>query len=151
MANEPRQTGQEAIVKIPDAQGEEIAVSNVTWDSDVNTTDVQHNTSLKPAIAITGLRYSGSFEYSGTNEDLRHQLMYDAGDEFHEEGEPKRVTMTVKEEKGSDGAQDLPRTFHFENVIVTGMSRDQPSDDVSSTSWDFAAEDMYVTGGASGQ
>lgn len=134
-----RHTGADAIISIPN--GNDIPVSNVSWDQDVNTTEVQHTgiggggNPLKAAIAITGLRYSGSFEYDGKNEDLRQQL-------WEDDGTPRYVTMTVREEPG-DGST-TSRTFTFENVVVTGMSRDVPSDDVSSTSWDFAAENLTI-------
>jgi len=134
VAGDERHTGNDAIISIPD--GNDIPVSNVSWDQDVNTTEVQQG-SLKPSIAITGLRYSGSFEYDGKNENLRGKL-------WRDDGEPERVTMTVKEEPSRTGTGG--RTFTFTNVMVTGMSRDLPSDDVSSTSWDFVAEDLNVTG-----
>lgn len=136
-----RFTGEDAIIKIPN--GNAIAVSNVSWDRDVNTTEVQHNDSLNPTVAVTGLRYSGSFDYDGKNENLRQKL-------WRDDGRPKRVTMTVKEESGEvDNTAGTTssagsRTFTFENVIVTGMSRDVPSDDVASTSWDFVAENVSV-------
>lgn len=148
-----RVTGQEAIVKIPNSSGDEIAVTNVSFDIDVSTTNVQTDQSLKPTKATTGLDYSGSFEYDGGQDKIRAKLFYAAGDEevsagFREPGEPRRVTMTVKEEAPEDGADgNLPRTWTLEEVMVTGMSRDIPSDDVASTSWDFEAEDAYVSGG----
>lgn len=137
-----RFTGDDAIIKIP--SGNEIAVSNVSWDRDVNTTEVQHNDSLKPTVAVTGLRYSGSFEYNGKNESLRNKL-------WRDDGRPVRVTMTIREEPGetnegigTTAESPATRTYTFENVIVTGESRDVPSDDVASTSWDFVAENLEV-------
>lgn len=143
MTVEPRQSGQEAILKIPNEDGEEVPVTNVSWDHDVNTSEVQYTDSLKPHHVVTGLRYSGSFEYDGSNEELRNKLFHD-GDEYHEPGEPVRMTMTVREEAGESGQTGHPRTFTFSNVIVTGMSRDVPSDDVSSSSFDWVAEDLEV-------
>lgn len=151
-----RVTGQEAVVKIPNSAGDEIAISNVSFDISVETTDVQTDQGMKPDIARTGLRYSGSFEYDGEQDKIRAKLFYSASDGLagpdgpFEPGEPKRVTMTVKEE-APDGAGgqsgNLSRTWTLENVIVTGMSRDIPADDVASTSWDFEAEDAYVSSG----
>lgn len=137
-----RFTGAEAIISIP--EGNDIPVSNVSWDREVEQTDIQQtatgstgSSALKPTHAITGLRYSGSFEYDGKNEDLRSQLWLD-------NDEPVRATMTVKEEpgRGTDGAS---RTTTFVNVLITGESRDIPSDDVGSTTWDWVAEDMIVS------
>jgi len=145
-----RVTGQEAVVKIPNSAGDEIAVTNVSFDIEVNTTDVQTDQSLRANIATTGLRYSGSFEYDGSQDKIRAKLFYTAGESsYHEAGEPKRVTMTVKEEQPDESANAATnaRTWTLENVIVTGMSRDIPADDVASTSWDFEAEDAYVSSG----
>lgn len=149
-----RVTGQEAIVKIPDSGGNEMAFTNVSFDISVETTDVQTDQSLKPDIATTGLRYSGSFEYDGEQDKVRAQLFYSASDSevsdgSKEAGEPKRVTMTVKEEDPDSGGSsgNLSRTWTLENVVVTGMSRDIPGSDVASTSWDFDAEDAYVSDG----
>ena len=144
MAHYSRVTGQEAIISIP--QGEEIAVTNVSFEIAPDTTDVQTDQSLKPDIVTTGLRYSGSFEYDGVQDNIRNNLFYDANESpYHEAGEPKRVTMTVVEEPPSEeAATELPRTWVLENVVITGMSRDVPADDVASTSWDFDAEDAFV-------
>lgn len=163
-----RITGQEAIVKVPDSNDGEIAVTNVSFDIDVNTTDVQTNQGHKPDIATTGLRYSGSFEYDGEQDVIRNKLFYAAGETDgngntiastssntpYEPGEPKRVNMTVKETSPNGAGGDsgnLFRRWTLENIVVTGMSRDIPSDDVASTSWDFEAEDAFVSkGGAAG-
>jgi hypothetical protein len=155
--HQSRVTGQEAIIKVPNSGGNEIAVTNVSFSIDVNTSDVQTDQGLKPDIVTTGLRYSGSFEYDGAQDAIRDNLFYAAGDDaevadgFFEPGEPKRVTMTVREERPEPGSSNnLPRTWTLENVVVTGMSRDIPSDDVASTSWDFEAEDAYVSADPAG-
>lgn len=132
-----RVTGSDAIIKIP--SGETVPVSNVSWDRNAENTEVQHTqgpgggkaSALKPTRATTSLTYEGSFEYDGSNEELIGQV-------WDSNGIPIRVTMTIKEE--TDTGSD--RTVTFENVTVEGQSRDIPSDDVSSTSWDFVAENM---------
>lgn len=143
-----RVTGQDAIIKAP--EGNEIAVSSVSFDIDVNTTDVQTDRSMRADIVTTGLRYSGSFEYDGSQDTIRGNLFYSADDTAVSEGdkqagEPKRVNMTVKEE--NDASDSGFRKWSLENIVVTGMSRDIPADDVASTSWDFEAEDVYVMDG----
>ena len=150
--HDSRVTGESAIIKIPN--GEEIAVTNVSFDIDVNSTDVQTDQTLRPDHVVTGLRYSGSFEYDGAQDKIRAQLFYTAGDSAvsngrKQAGEPKRVTMTVKEESREAGGGDgnLPRTWTLEEVMVTGLSRDIPGADVSSSSWDFNCEDAYVSSG----
>jgi len=141
-----RITGQEAIIKAGD---QEIAVTNVSFSIDPQSTDVQTDQSMKPTLVTTGLRYSGSFEYDGGQDVIRNLMFYSAGEsDYHEAGEPKRVTMTVKEEAPEEGAAGgFPRTWTLEEVQVTGLSRDVPSDDVASSSWDFDCEDAYVSSG----
>lgn len=141
-----RHTGQDAILKVG---GRELPVSNVSWSRDVNTTEVQLNDSLKPSIAITGLRFTGSFDYDGKNEQFRKTVWETGSTDALERGEPVRyATLTVREAVSKDaslGAEgDEPRTVTFDRVVVTGESRDIPADDVSSTSYDWAAEDASV-------
>lgn len=148
MTNEPRQTGREAVVKIPN--GSEVPVSNVTWDIETQSTDVQHNDSLKATSATTGLRVSGSFEYDGANEELRSKLWYTTSDDavkngYKEAGEPKRFTMTVKEKASEEGADGLPRLWTFTGVSIQNMTRDIPADDVTSSSFDWRADDWDVS------
>lgn len=141
-----RITGQEAIIKAGD---QEIAVTNVSFSIDPQSTDVQTDQGMKPTLVTTGLRYSGSFEYDGGQDQIRNLLFYVATEsDYHEAGEPKRVTMTVKEEAPEEAAGGgFPRTWTLEEVMTTGMSRDVPADDVASTSWDFECEDAYVSSG----
>jgi hypothetical protein len=156
-----RLTGQDAIIKVGD---QEFAVTNVSFDIEPDSTDVQTNQSMKPDIAITGLRYSGSFEYDGEQDTVRNLLFYSAGDPpvgedgNKQAGEPKRFNMTVKEKAPSvtdDGTTtsesgNLSRTWTIKNAVCLGLSRDVPADDVTSSSWDFDAEDIYISsGGAS--
>lgn len=139
---QPRHSGHDAIIQVPN--GNEIQVTNVSWDRDVNSTEVQYNGNLRADNVITGLRFSGSFEYDGANEDLRERMWHN-GDQFHEEGEPVRFKMVVKETASESGQDGFPRTFLFEECIITSESRDIPGDDVASTTWDFVAKDMYKT------
>lgn len=142
-----RFTGADALVKIGEQQ---VPVTNVSWDREVETTEVQHTqanekrSSLEASIAVSGLRYSGSFEYDGKNEAVRSLF-------FRDSGEPKRFNMTVKEESDrTDNSRSLSgssRTYTFTNGMVSSVSRDVPADDVGSTSVDFVAEAMNVDGG----
>lgn len=142
-------TAQEATIKVP--EGEEITVSNVSWSKDTNETEVQHNDGLWAERVTTGLRVSGSFEYSGADDEIRRNLYWgtsanpiDEANRPVQEGEPRHVTMSIKEDNPeADGVSS--RTTTFTKVKVTGMSRDLPSDDVSSTSWDFVAKEVNTT------
>lgn len=134
-------TGQQAVLKFPPDL--EIPISNVDWDRDVNTSETQLNDELKATIAITGLRYSGTFEYDGKNDDVRAAMWNDEG------GDNSPVvhsTMTVKEEPSPKAGSDVnTRTYKFDTVIITGESRSVPGDDTSSTTYNWMAEDVTVT------
>jgi len=147
---EERQTGDKALLKFnPGGQTFELQFSNVSWSRDIGTTEVQHNDSLKPVIATTDIRFSGSFEYQGSNFDAMNQLLYGRDVESNgrivrESSEPVRGTLTVKETV-EDGATIVDEyTYIFKGVVVTSNSRDIPSDDVTSTSYDWVAEDMII-------
>lgn len=141
--HDERVTGQEATLKWGD---KEIPITNVSWTRDVNTSEVQHNDTLNPKILVTGLRYSGSFEYDGRNFDIQNELMsqVEKENQGYQRNEPQRGTLTVKETKTEDG---VTKTYYytFKGVVVTSQSRDLPADDSASSSWDFSAEDLSVT------
>lgn len=144
VSGDPYQTGQEAILKIG---GQEFAITNVSYTKDVDTNEVQMNDSLTPRIAVTGLTFSGSFEHSGHNTELRKATEYtkaEVGDgtgrQVHEAMEPKRGTITINEHK-SDGTM---RSTTFEGVLVTSRSKDIPSDDSTSVTYDWVAESMSI-------
>lgn len=114
-----------------------VPITNVTYDDEINTADVQHNDSLKPQLATTGIRYSGSFEHSGSNERVA-RLVRDLGG-GPTKGQPRYIKIKVYEDE---------RKTIFTDCVVTTRSREMPSDDVTSESYDFEAEDMdYVPGG----
>jgi len=137
-SNDRNVTGRDASLKIGTT---EVPISNVSFDREVNTTDVQLNDSLKPTHVVTGLRYSGSFEFDGANKALEEILFSENADESREAGAPiEQGTLTVKED-----LEDGDRTYTFKNVIVTTQSADVPSDDVRSTSYDWIAEDLSVS------
>lgn len=138
-----RTTGQDAIIKFGNR---EITVSNVSWSRDVNTTDVQHNDSLEPKILTTGLRYSGSFEYDGRDYDLMNELVTKEETAVYDKNEPVRGTLSVTEVQTNEDGSTERYIYTFRNVIVTGQSRDAPADDTTSTSWDFEAESINVSG-----
>lgn len=139
--HERRVTGQEAILKWGDR---EVAVTNVSWSREVDTTEVQHNDTLNPKIMVTALRYSGSFEYDGRNFDLMNDLIYPENQGIHQENEPQRGTLSVTEVAEDDEGNETQYIYTFQNVIVTSQDRDLPADDSASSSWDWSAEDMYV-------
>lgn len=146
IGNQVRHTGAQSKLKIsPQGEDEyyEVPITNVDWDRDVEVADIQHNTSLNPVLATTGLRYTGSFEYEGQNLEVMDLLMQRGEDGDLQPNRPIRVTITVKE-YNHDDPDEVVRTIRFHRCIVENNSRDLPSDDVSSTTFDFQAEDMEI-------
>lgn len=133
-------TGQQAVLKFPPDL--EIPVSNVDWDRNVNTSENQLNDDLKAAIAITGLRYEGTFDYDGKNDDVRAAMWNDGTDN----SPVVHATMTVREDPSPQADVDVgTRTYKFDTVVITGESRSIPGDDTSSTTYNWMAEDIAVT------
>lgn len=139
-------TGQDATAKWGST---EFAVSTVSWNRNINTSEVQHNDDLNAKILTTGLRYDGSFEYSGRNWDLMNALVHQKEGPTHQANEPETGTLTVMEtveSENDDGSVSTEKYMYtFTGVVVTGQSRDLPADDASSSSWDWQAEKMSVT------
>lgn len=136
-----RVTGQEAVLKWGQ---KEIPITNVSWTRDANTSEVQHNDDLEAKILITGLRYSGSFEYSGRNWDLMNELVSQTETASVSKNEPIRGTLSVTETQ-VEGDENATYIYTFRGVVVTSQSRDVPADDAASTTWDFSAESMHVS------
>ena len=121
------------------AGGDEIAVTNVSFSEEANTSEVQYTTGFYQTIAVTGVTYSGSFEIAGNANDTRDEG-WDEGTEGENETmtRPKNIdTMSIV-----DGAG---RSYTFTNVLLNSISKDIPSDDRTSQSFDFMAEKMYVS------
>lgn len=140
-----RQTGAQARLKFTPNDEDtyyELPITNVDWSRSVETEEVRHNTSLNPTLTTTGLSYSGSFEYNGLNTEALKKLMKQNSDGDIQENRPIRVTITLKEENHDTG--DVERTITFKRCIVESNDREYPADGVTSTSFDFVAEDMSV-------
>lgn len=148
-----RHTGQDAKLKFKTSAGSEkktktyeITVSNVDWSRSTGTTDVQHNDGLTAVKALTDIRFSGSFEYSGQNFDAINAFVHGNStgkkDGKTEIGEPARGTLTVKETDPENTSTSY--IYTFKNCVVTDTSRSNPSDDSSTTSMDWEAERMLV-------
>jgi len=121
------------------ADGGEIAVTNVSFSSEANTSEVQYTTGYFQTIAVTGVTYSGSFEIAGNAYDTRDKGWDDgtAGEDTSSASLPGHIeSMTI-----SDGV----KTYTFTNVLLNSVSKDVPSDDRTSASFDFMAEKMYVS------
>lgn len=134
--NDQRATGQDAVLKFKPNDGSEkveVAITNVSWTRDQETTEIQDNQGLSAVIATTGVRFSGSFEYDGRQYDVLTKT-FDGDD-------PVRATISVRE-VDDDGDSVEAYVYTFKHAMVTSQSRDYPADDVASASFDFVAEEM---------
>lgn len=110
--------------------GNEYAVTNVSYSVEAETSEQQFSTGMGQSIVTTGMSYSGSFEHTGSNELLRSEIRQD-------NGLPASPDFTLK-------VEEHERTVIFRGVIISSRSKDVPSDDRTSESYDFVAEEMVV-------
>lgn len=137
-----RHTGHDAKLKWDAGDGfTEIPVTNVSWDREHTNNDVQHNGSLSPTMTTTGIRYSGSFEYSGQNPDILTNLIVSEGEA--RAGSGVRGILSIREYNHDTEEKEV--TYTFRRVKINNMSRDLPSDGSSSTTVDWDAEEMDIT------
>jgi len=110
-------------------------ITSGSYSEEPQTSNVQFNTSLTMKIVQTGIEYSGSFEHSGSNKELRDAI-------FTEQAEPRssivrRIDQLV--------FRDSESTYTFKGVIIGSRSKDFPADDRTSVTYDFTAEELVVT------
>lgn len=130
-AGQRKEVGPNCTLSIPD--GTETPVSNVSFSEEANTSEVQYTDSFAQSIAVTGVTYSGSFEIPGNAHDTRGDT-WTSGD-----GEqptlPRHIsTMSIEDGEGN--------VYSFNNVLINSHSKDIPSDDRTTQSFDFMAEQM---------
>lgn len=121
-------------------KGSEIAFTSASYDGpDPDWSEVQFSDGLHNDIALTGVSYSGSFEFSGNSEDLRDALYEKADDgQYDVPVSPEDIEIRIREQ-----TENGTRTVVFRGVGVGTRSRDLPADDRTTTSYDFVAERMY--------
>lgn len=136
-ARSRKETGVDCVLELP--ANNDVPITNVSFSEEANTSEVQYNTGFHQDIAVTGVSYSGSFEFSGSNEEVR-EAAWDLGQNEEQTTLPSYIsTMTIRAEDGSWSAQ-------FDNVLLNSRSKDIPSDDRTTDSYDFMAEKMvYAT------
>lgn len=123
------------------AGGTTVPVENVSFSEEANTSEVQYTGSFTQSIAVTGVTYSGSFDIPGNANSIR--------DDGWDNGSDNSDNTTLPQEAGNLSITDSQgRTYTFENVLFNSHSKDIPSDDRTSQSFDFMAEKLTVTGGA---
>lgn len=125
-----KEIGYDAVVTIGGQS--DVPVTNVSYSAEAETSETQFNTGMGQSIVTTGMTYSGSFEHEGSNEALRSAVR-------NEEGlpaDPTSIEITINEHE---------RTVTFSGVIISSRSKDIPSDDRTSESYDFVAEEMTIS------
>lgn len=116
--------------------GGEVAVSNVSFSEEANTSEVQYSTSFAQNIAVTGVTYSGSFEIPG-NANEERDIGWNDGSGNPGTTLPEHISsMTIEDGEG--------RAWTFSNVLLNSHSKDVPSDDRTTQSFDFMAETMVT-------
>lgn len=114
---------------------EEFAVTSASYSEEADISEVQFNTSLTNSIAVTGVSYSGSFEHNGSNKQLRDAL-------YTEQSAP---TSAIPAEVSLIVIKDSEHVYKFRNCLVSSRSKDLPSDDRTSVTYDFVCEEVVVT------
>jgi hypothetical protein len=132
-----KETGVDVVLEVPGIDGE-VPVTNVSFSEEADTSEVQFNNSYSKNIAVTGVTYSGSFETAGRDNELRDAL-------WGTNTEHEDLNTSLPSHLGSitiiDGDD---RAYVFANVVVTSHSKDAPSDDRTSGSYDFSAEKLVT-------
>lgn len=110
-------------------------ITNGSYSEEPQTDNVQFNTSLTQSIVQTGIEYSGSFEHTGSNKELRDAI-------FGEQSAPK---SSVVKKLDQLVFEDSESTYTFKGVVIGSRSKDFPADGRTSASYDFTAEELVVT------
>jgi len=113
---------------------EPIPLTSASYSEEPNTSNVQFNTSLTQSIVQTGIEYSGSFEHTGSNKELRDAI-------FGEQTAPKSSVVRKIDQLV---IIDSETTYTFKGVVVGSRSKDFPADDRTSVTYDFTAEELVV-------
>lgn len=139
------ETGHDGSLIINGSNGaKEIAISNGSYEQSAEYAESRFNDSLHPEISLTGVSFSGSFEFDGSSEALRDALYESASDGTYQVPvSPSNVEIQFREEVDNGSGGTTTRILIFKNVGIETRSRDIPADDMTSTSYDFIAERMY--------
>lgn len=128
-----KEVGANCELQIPG--GTSIPVENVSFSEEANTSEVQYTGTFRQSIAVTGVTYSGSFDIPGNANNVRDKGWDNGSDNDDNTTLPTQLDgMVIVDGEG--------RTHTFENVLLNSHSKDIPSDDRTSQSFDFMAEGM---------
>jgi len=125
-----KEIGHDAVITI--GSNTDVPLTNISYSVDAETSETQFGTGMGMSIVTTGMTYSGSFEHTGSNVNLQEEIRDDEG--LPED--PTNLEITIEEHE---------RTVTFTGVIVESRSKDIPSDDRTSESYDFVAEEMLIS------
>ena len=110
----------------------EFPVTSISYTEDADISDVQFNDGLNSRHVVTGVSYSGSFEHSGGNEELRSTFYDNVGGT----AAPRRIgTMVI---------YDDTHRYRFKEVLIDSRDKDFPADDRTEVTYDFVAEELVV-------
>lgn len=119
--------------------GTTLRCESFSFSEEAETSEVSYNSTFAQNIAVTGVTYSGSFDIPGNADNIRTVGWDDGGDNSDSTTLPNHVSsLTVRSD--ADGAN----TYSFSNVMLNSHSKDVPSDDRTSQSFDFMAEKLIV-------
>ena len=133
--DDSKEVGPNCKLEIP--SGTEIPVENVSFSEEADTSEVQYTTGFSKDIAVTGVTYSGSFDIPGNASNVRDKGWENAASSST--NLPKHVPNLV--------IKDGNKTYTFQDVLLNSHSKDIPSDDRTSTSFDFMAQQMFSSSG----
>lgn len=130
-----KEVGENCTLFLP--EGSSVAVSDVSFSEEANTSEVQYTNSFAQNIAVTGVTYSGSFTIPGNANIERDRGWNDGGGDAGTTLPQHISTMSIQDGEG--------RTYSFNNVLLNSHSKDITSDDRTEQSFDFMAETMSTT------
>ena len=132
-----KEVGENCTLFLP--EGVSTPVTNVSFSEEANTSEVQYTDGFSQDIAVTGVSYSGSFEISGNANTERDQGWSDGSGDAGTTLPEYIGNMTITDGEG--------RSYSFSNVLLNSHSKDIPSDDRTSQSFDFMAETLVTEEG----
>lgn len=115
---------------------EEFPITSASYSEEADISEVSFNQDLTQTIAVTSVSYSGSFEHNGSNRALRDAL-YQKQSQGRSSAIPSILNLLI--------IRDAEHTYKFKNVIMSSRSKDFPSDDRTSVTYDFVCETVTVT------
>jgi hypothetical protein len=111
-------------------------ITSASYSEEADISEVSFNQDLTQTIAVTSVSYSGSFEHNGSNRALRDALY---------EAQSTGATSDIPSVLSTLIIKDSETTYTFSNVLISSRSKDFPSDDRTSVSYDFVCEKVTTT------